>query len=77
VRQVQVPFTREIHTPVMRKQLVPSVVERKVPVTRQVVRQGWEWVDEEYTEIVEGAKNVDFISANLKHWFFLSSSSTS
>ena len=53
LRQVEVPFTREVQTPVMRKELVPSVIEKRVPITRQVVRQGWEWVEEEYTEIVE------------------------
>lgn len=50
VRQVEVPFTRQVKTQVTTRQLVPHIVEKKVRTTKLVEVPSTKLVNEEYTE---------------------------
>lgn len=50
VRRVEVPFTRQVKVPTQTVQLVPDMVETKVPVKKLVQVPGYQTVNETYTE---------------------------
>lgn len=52
VRQVEVPFVRQVKTAVSTRQLVPFEVQKKVKVKRLVEQPSTRLVTEEYTEVV-------------------------
>jgi len=52
VRQVEVPFVRQVKTAVTTRQLVPVEVQKKVRVKRLVEQPATRLVTEEYTEVV-------------------------
>lgn len=53
IRQVEVPFTRQVKVPVMTRQLVPQLVEKKVRTKQLMEVPSTKMVTEEYTEVVQ------------------------
>lgn len=53
VRRVEVPYTRQVKVPTQTVQLVPDMVETKVPVKKLVQVPGYQTVNETYTEFEE------------------------
>jgi len=53
IRQVEVPYTRQVKVPVKTKKVRPTFVKTRVPVTRLVERPSYKVVEETYTDYVE------------------------